>query len=116
MTPQETFDKGALHLLTQNQTSEDIHGICMYRNSEGLKCAGGVFIPDSKYDTNMENRNWRSLCRLYSEALTWGDAATIMSLQIIHDCEDPVDYIDKLTTLANKQGFSTSIIQQFSKS
>ena len=59
MTEQEVFDKVVNHLLKQNKKAAKFpnpyRSECMYKNSEGLKCAVGCLIPDDKYQPYMEN-------------------------------------------------------------
>jgi len=52
MTPQEIFDTVVDHLLSQGKKSSV--DVCMYRTSTGLKCAVGILISDSDYDSDME--------------------------------------------------------------
>jgi len=56
-TMQETFDKVATHLLTQNKKSGvtiETRFNCMYRGPNGLMCAIGCLIPDELYDSEMD--------------------------------------------------------------
>lgn len=64
MTPQEIFDKVAIHLLTQNckSVSDEFAGSdlqaydCYYRGANSTKCAIGCLIPDDLYSPDMEGK------------------------------------------------------------
>jgi len=49
-TLQETFDKVARHLLTQQAKAEQPDGNCAYRGEHGRKCAVGCLISDEEYE------------------------------------------------------------------
>lgn len=55
-TKQETFDMAVGHLIKQGQRaiSEDGTNACLYRGSEGTKCAVGALIPDELYTEEIE--------------------------------------------------------------
>ena len=73
MTTQETFDQCVAHLRRQKVPA--IEGAkCLYRTTDGKKCAAGYFIPDAEYDPVMEGM---SLCFCYgnhSDPDDWGFA------------------------------------------
>lgn len=59
MTPQEAFERAALHLLAQGRmaAADSPTGLkCYYRSPDGLRCAVGALIPDELYDPRMENQ------------------------------------------------------------
>ncbi len=52
---QKAFDTMVLGLNEQKAVSVDHLGdLCMYRGTDGRKCAVGFLIPDEKYDREME--------------------------------------------------------------
>lgn len=53
MTDQEIFDTVVSHLLQQGKPASD-GDYCVYRTTDGLKCAIGVLIPDDEYIPTME--------------------------------------------------------------
>lgn len=60
-TKKEIFSKVKTHLLTQNKTSENESGRCLYRGPDKLKCAAGCLITDEQYDITMEGYKWEGL-------------------------------------------------------
>lgn len=52
-TKQETFDTVVAHLRKQGRKSEG-KDFCLYRGADGLMCAAGCLIPDSKYRQDFE--------------------------------------------------------------
>lgn len=103
-TEQEIFDIVSTHLLEQNEQSRtritigDIHFVdsCMYRGSEGRKCAMGCLIPDEKYCADMEGNNIISPMIynvLYDEEIDVSKHLIFLShLQHIHDHCVPEDW------------------------
>ena len=83
--------------------SEDGYGNCMYRNSNGKKCAVGMFIPDNKYHVAMDNNacnggtnaiavinqyNLDDLMPLIKDAMN--------ELQAVHDKSAASETLDKM--------------------
>ena len=92
----ETFLKVKTHLLTQNKKSHDVGEGCVYRNSEGLKCAVGCLIPDEDYAANME---FKGVDNLQHRGLLKGmDTYMLRELQLIHDLNPPSMWKEKLDT------------------
>jgi hypothetical protein len=59
MDKQELFNKAYLGLagqkFTRSAASVEVHGgLCLYRGTDGLKCAIGHAIPDELYDPEMD--------------------------------------------------------------
>jgi hypothetical protein len=59
MNRQDVFNTVAKHLLAQNARSENrdadpSSNTCMYRGTDGMKCAIGCLIPDEVYEPRME--------------------------------------------------------------
>jgi hypothetical protein len=61
MNEQQVFDRVVLHLMKQNERSQDpeitLGNGCMYRDPKGNKCAVGCLIPDEMYVPEMERKN-----------------------------------------------------------
>lgn len=117
MNAQETFDIGAKHLLTQMKKSlaDSRRGgtLCAYRGNNGLKCAAGIFIPDSKYNFGMEGKNWNKICTMHSEAADWGDYRMIVRLQNLHDLYSVEAWTENLIIIGKHLGVDTSAIETF---
>jgi hypothetical protein len=85
MTNQEAFNKVVIGLRAQGRPSINPNSVCMYRNSEGLKCAVGILIPDEEYrpefDCNLD------LINVIEQvpALQSFDRIFLNSLQYVHD-------------------------------
>lgn len=60
---------------------------CQYRGDNGMKCAIGHCIPDSKYHNQLEGDGARSekLCLVMGYKYGSGDAVWANDLQMIHD-------------------------------
>lgn len=113
MTEQEVFNRIAAHLLTQNVRSLDSHGNCMYRGPAGLKCAAGIFIPDSRYCSSLENIGCSAkVIKNVMEPEVVGAIDLIREAQSIHDYYDPCEWAEKLKTLAAEFNLNTDIIKQ----
>lgn len=99
---QEVIDQVARHLLVQGKKSIRVKGVntnCLYRNSDGTKCAAGCLISDEEYDPSFEKTTWMSLC---AEGRVPPDhEALIVKLQEIHDFELPSKWEQKLEKLAD---------------
>ena len=102
MTPQRIFNKAARHLLKQNKKSEDfLSRRCMYRGPNGLKCAVGCLIPDSKYVPNMEDKTVYMLINMNLAPLYFTEHFELLrNLQKIHDTCDVNAWRDSLQNLA----------------
>lgn len=116
-TRQETFDRVAKHLLTQNYKCEEIaddsSSACLYRDGKGGMCAAGCLIPDDKYDPKMEyeavvqfDGDDNSLLGMAAKVILeeGHDIALVGQLQSIHDNQSVADWRYHLRELANKEG------------
>lgn len=100
---QETFDRVATHLLTQNERAVD-GSRCLYR-MRNLKCAAGYLIPDDEYSQEYERASVASLCNRHGWSSFFGhDIHLVSSLQAIHDCTSPHLWRESLTALAKREG------------
>jgi hypothetical protein len=108
-TAQEVFEQSAKHLLNQNAKSElsskDIS--CMYKHGN-LKCAAGIFIADSEYKPEMENKTWQGL--LEENIVPTKHLDLIVQLQLIHDCRDVKQWKEKLIELGENFNLNTDFI------
>lgn len=105
MNKQEQFDIMVNHLLKQNARSETQGGdegdpICLYRHSDGRKCAVGVLIPDELYEAEMEGNNPRQLLHLYPELCAYIDKDLAGYLQNTHDEYYPDEWPEQLRNAA----------------
>lgn len=120
---QTIFDKVAKHLLTQRKRAQSNRGgtggACVYRSSDGSKCAIGCLISDENYDSQIEGivvSDLESSCVsdalllkniLLKSGINVEDSAVtefLMELQLLHDdfdC-DPRSWEESLESLANK--------------
>lgn len=97
MTSQQIFDIVIDHLLTQGKPSRS--DVCLYRSSDGSKCAVGVLIPDSEYDSNMEFSVVDAECQIHPTPIqAWAqwkyphDLKLLSRLQKLHDDgPDPIN-------------------------
>ena len=99
---QEWFDTVARHLIEQNARSlSDGEGLlearCMYRGTEGRKCAVGVLISDEHYYAHLENMVASTVLVFGVVCASQGievpsDAhkdvlkGLLTELQLVHDC------------------------------
>lgn len=102
MTAQQVFDIVATHLLTQMKRSLSFDDECMYRGSNGLKCAAGALIDDDEYSENMEHRSWQQLTR--ARRVPLAHLKLIQGLQCIHDNSDPKFWYEALVKTAKDLG------------
>ena len=96
-SPQAVFDFVVNHLLKQNAQAM-IDNRCLYRTSDGLKCAVGCLIKDNEYNLNMERRPIPRLPDLNNHFTLLRD------LQIMHDCQMPSKWPAYLQNLASEHG------------
>lgn len=61
MSRQTVFNQALSHLRSQGKKSNGDRG-CAYRGDEGLKCAIGIFIANSKYNADMEGKRVEATC------------------------------------------------------
>jgi hypothetical protein len=127
MTPQEIFDRVAVHLLTQNEKAVktyegDNMPTCLYRTPNGLKCAVGCLIPDVLYDESMEG--WGvGKNNIFPEAgeillaktlKTIGVEKTSLPLlavlQLVHDETEPDAWREELEQVAVDYNLSNAVL------
>jgi hypothetical protein len=90
VTKQETFDAVVGAVLAQGRPSAELRGTedirCLYRSSDGCKCAAGHLIPDADYQPHMEGGPVDGLRVLQDVLIREGhDIALVRDLQIAHD-------------------------------
>lgn len=113
LTKQEIFDKVVQHLLTQGVKSMDeVHGWCMYRGPNGIKCAVGALITDEVYTDDIENEPAAALFSAYRRVLeesgidpdSQETEQLLVALQDIHDREQCGQWRINLESLAELNG------------
>ena len=109
-TAQQIFDHVGEHLLTQRKKSRDTEG-CLYRTSDGLKCAAGCLIADDEYVAKIEGLDWYGTIDILN--ITSQHASLISRLQDIHDGYPPSYWFKELEYLANEKGYSMEALKQF---
>lgn len=83
MTNREAFDTVKTHLLTQMEKSRgELGDTCMYRGTNGRKCAIGCLIPDNEYHPSLEGA---AVSSLKLKCLQGLDRKMLSRLQSIHD-------------------------------
>lgn len=127
LTPQQIFDKVALHLLRQGLVSVNSAGNCLYRSPEGLKCAIGCLIPDERYSPDFEGGDANTVDYLIAHNSRFAGAlkATgidtqhhvsrdlLASLQKLHDHTAPRAWGDVLVGLARAYRLDDSVVTSF---
>lgn len=116
LTKQQTFNKVATHLLTQNSKALNNYGGCNYKNDIGLKCAAGCLIPDDIYNKDveggqvdcMENFDRPELFKSLVTSLNF-----LKELQNLHDHQLVMDWKQKLRNLAIKHKLSYTMLRKF---
>lgn len=102
MNRQKIFAKIKLHLLAQNEKSQDKDSSCQYRlrkNSKILKCAIGCLIQKKFYNKKFEGENVDCLKHQYVfniEGQKLLKEALLKSLKIEKIDGDEVDFLHKL--------------------
>lgn len=129
-TKQETFDKVALHLLTQNGRAEDGDGQCMYWEREsGRQCAVGCLIPKNEYKKEFEGRvlfEFDATHRIPTEPKVPSivgqfmkdkgyDLSLLYDMQNIHDTDTVAHWKRKLLELGSRNNLLTTVIDTFVK-
>ena len=114
MTLQEIFDKAARHLLTQMEKSL-IGDSCAYRAMDGLKCVVGAFIPDDKYNTQLEGRSSDTevICSILGIDVASEESRLFKALQLTHDIYEPIEWKKELNLIANDWSLSSKVLGEF---
>ena len=103
MNNQEAFDIMVNHLRKQNKKAVkiDIDGTtkCVYRGSNGLKCAIGCLIPDDEYSPLIERKGVRSLVIPTLRNL---DREFLAEMQETHDFYSPEDWEKRFRYIAKE--------------
>lgn len=107
MSPQEIFDEGAKHLLTQKQKSlrektvgdadkgayhHKVGDVCLYDGPEGICCGAAPFLPE--YNSALEGKGILAALTALGVTLSRGREKLLSALQAVHDV-NPVDRWDK---------------------
>lgn len=118
-TKQQVFDQVAAHLLHQNAQSLKNNDPlnCMYRGSDGLKCAAGCLIGDNEYKPEMDepkdlvSTSWLSLVVRGLVPKTQHDQF-ISDLQDLHDHHSPTQFKKELRRTAEENGLLTDVLEK----
>lgn len=115
---QRLFDATVCMLVGQGQQSADPKGQCAYRGGPDrqLRCAGGFWIPDGKYVSDMEGRSmdqfflppWENAIPIHPDCRD-----LITRLQRIHDRPDSMfnaGGFQQLLILAGENSLDTTIL------
>ncbi len=113
MTSQEIFDTVAAHLLKQGKRAlrSGLAGAsCVYRATDGCKCAVGCVIPDEFYEGRFEHHGVRFVLEESQELyrLLGGSELLLNYLQRIHDCEDVQKWPSLLKACADRPNIKLS--------
>ena len=113
MNKQEIFDTVVTHLRKQGKRASSIHPNgdtgCMYRTSDGLKCAAGCLIPDEDYNLEFEgfaidDHSAALVVRYFSNKFGSAERDLIGELQTTHDFSEPQDWELRWQSIANEHG------------
>lgn len=119
LTLQQTFDKAAIHLLTQNKPAliqTETTGKCLYRLKDGdkmLMCGVGCLIDDDHYNPTWDDLKsvgsvWttpgipEALFKSGVDYLVENMDGLLSGLQWIHDNEPPEEWRNELEVLAHQ--------------
>jgi hypothetical protein len=124
---QHAFDAVVSHLFRQGRRSYGTIGdgeatMCLYRSSDGLKCAVGALIPDELYRPSMEGEPSYGLFvpGLYSlpDWLRELPEGMLRGFQVIHDnwhnWSSTNQMRDQLVWLADRYGLSHTLVDALS--
>jgi len=108
---QETFNKVATHLMTQNEKAQDRYG-CLYRTEDGKTCAVGCLIPKDIYDERMEHTDLDSILKNFPELtnIIQPQLDLLTALQKIHDNVDVELWPNHLVDLATLEDLEVPAI------
>lgn len=117
-TLQKIYNRVATHLLTQNaRATKGGYGQCMYRTSDGLKCAVGCLITDEAYSPKIEFNRMGTEIVLESLAKSGilVDSHSklykmLSDLQRIHDAFAIASWPAQLHHIATKYNLDSSVI------
>jgi len=117
LTNQEIFDKVAKHLLTQKEKSSR-GSSCLYRGSDGLKCAVGCLIPDEFYVKSIEHEGVKELFSNFSDLMEKSklkieSERLLLDLQNIHDDCDIDEWKELLKFSARDFKLDSKVLDKF---
>lgn len=102
-SPQEIFDTVVNHLRAQKVQSM-FDGSCVYRTTDGLKCAIGGLLTDEEYSPKMEGALVDSLLELPIRLR--GSVALMVDLQDVHDVWNISDWEVQLARVASNHSLT----------
>lgn len=114
MSPQEVFDKIVTHLRNQNCKSVGpSFTICRYRGLGNRKCAVGIMIDDSEYESWMDNTNGSNgggnISQLLGSLQTRNEALftrlqphrqLLIQMQLVHDTFETNQWENQIMVVA----------------
>jgi len=118
-TPQELFDYGAYHLLTQRVVCRHpVSQRCIYTtkgigSSPLLYCGAGCFVQDLELDTMTNRAEWRQLVKEMQIKLPEANNSLISRLQKIHDSMLPKQWASGLIMLAARNDLDPAVVFQY---
>lgn len=123
LSPQQTFDVVAIHLLKQGEKSvlrwnPEARTMvkCAYRGDEGRKCAAGVLIPDSLYNAEWNTVSIGALPPEVRAALGWDNTELfrlVCQLQSVHDDGRPDNWPVRLRVVARSNNLHMMVLDSF---
>ncbi len=103
VTKQETFDTVVNGLRKQNKRAVGPTGSCMFRTGDGLKCAVGMLIPDSRYTVALDDPS-SGKCAFDITTELGHDRFLCSDLQGVHDGSFIEDWEPGFEKVAIKYG------------
>jgi hypothetical protein len=115
LTSQEIFEIVCVHLLTQNQKSQEtpLGGRCKYRGYGNKKCAIGILISDNLYDPAMEFQSVSYVGSMFPETKFSDHIPLLEDLQLMHDTLEPYQWKNELYLIASENKLSPIILNHF---
>lgn len=109
MNNQEAFNKMVRHLRSQKERSIAKDGVCLYRGSNGLKCAVGALIPDNEYTPEFEEVNAANVATK-CPSLYGINHSLLHDMQYLHDNTDVKEWENGFKDIA--EDFDLYVPQQ----
>lgn len=116
-TAQEVFNEVASHLIRQGaKATRGDSRTCVYRASDGKKCAAGCLIQEQYYTPELEgllfHEGHGAVDRaLISSGVNRDDLPLVRALQQVHDCFPVVYWMKELERVAKQFGLSAEAVR-----
>lgn len=117
MTPQQIFDKVAVHLMEMDKPSK-FDGGCAYRGEDNSQCAVGCLIDDEHYEKRMEGKPVDALISHYGHTLPSFFVKNLnlfVSLQHTHDFHFHKRYY-KLMVISRIYNLDLKVLEKYAPS